>query len=542
MANKPQISYQEIIREEYKKCMESPVYFMRHYIKIQHPIRGKILFDLFSFQEKTLQDFVDHKFSIILKSRQMGISTLVAAFSLWTMIFNKDKSILIISTKQEVAKELVSKVRFANDNLPTWLKIKCEEDNKLSLKFINGSNIRATTSSGDAGRSMANSLLVIDEAAFIPEIEEIWTSAWNTLSTGGNAIVLSTPKGVGNWFHQMWIKSERAENNFHNISLPWHLHPERTKDWRDIQSKELGPKQASQECDCEFLSSGDNVVDLPIIDFYRKTYMKDPQDIRGADKGLWVWEYPADNHTYLVIADVARGDGGDFSAAHVLDITSPLVTQAAEYKGSYGTKDFGNFLFGLASEYNSALLVVERESIGWATLTTIIERGYKNLFYSSADLKYVDVQHQLNNKIDSEEKKLVPGFSTNMKTRPLLVSNLELYFREKGVIIYSKRTLGELETFIWKNGKAQAMSEKYNDDLVISLGIGLWIRDTALRLRLQGIELTRATLDQFNKTKTDQSPVYKQNQAQLGKNAWKMNAGRSGFGKQNIEDISWLIN
>ena len=549
MADKaPQIELRDIIREEYKKCMESPVYFMRHYIKIQHPVRGTILFDLYHFQEDTLQDFHDYQFNIILKSRQMGISTLVAAYCLWLMIFNKDKNILIISLRQDEAKELVSKVRFANEKLPTWLKVRCEEDNRLSLKFANGSQIKATSTTKKSGVSLALSLLIIDEAALIEEAEDLWTSAQPTLSTGGNAIVLSTPRGVGNWFHQMWVGAEEnnngkvGKNGFHPIKLMWQLHPERNEEWRRIEGEKIGnPKKASQEYDCNFLASGDNVVDLIIIEFYKKTYMRDPQDVRSADKGLWVWEFPADQHIYLVAADVARGDGMDYSAAQVLDITSPLVTQAAEYKGAYGTRDFGNFLYGLASEYNSAMLIVERESIGWSTLSTLIEREYKNLFYSSADLKYVDVQRQITNKLDSEEKKLVPGFSTNIKTRPLVISNMELYFREKGIVIYSKRTLGELDTFIWKNGKAQAMSEKYNDDLVMSLGIGLWVRDTALRLRQQGIDLTRAALGHIDMSKMKEIPIYKQRQMQNGQNAWKMNTGRQGFGNQNSEDITWLL-
>lgn len=141
---------------------------MKKYIKIQHPIRGTIPFDLYPFQEKTLQDFYENDFNIVLKSRQMGISTLVAAYCLWLMLFHTDKNILVISTKQTVAVELVSKVRFANDNLPSWLKIKCVEDNKLSLKFKNGSRIQATSAAGDAGRSFALSLLVIDECLAFP--------------------------------------------------------------------------------------------------------------------------------------------------------------------------------------------------------------------------------------------------------------------------------------------------------------------------------------------------------------------------------------
>jgi hypothetical protein len=239
-------------------------------------------------------------------------------------------------------------------------------------------------------------------------------------------------------------------------------------------------------------------------------------------------------------ADVARGDGADFSACHVLDITGEKPTQVAEYKGTLGTKEFGNFLVELATKYNDALLVVERENVGWATLQQIIDREYKNTFYSSADLKYVDVQRQLSNRYDSDDKKLVPGFSTNIKTRPLIINNLELYFRNMAIEIYSKRTLAELDTFIWKNSKPIAM-ENYNDDLILALAIGLWIRDTALRLRQEGIELTRASVGNISMKKMDQTPYYKAKQAQTGHNAWKMNTGRQGFGNQNQEDLTWLL-
>ena len=546
MATK-QISYQDLIKQEYKKCMDSPVYFMKHYVKIKHPMRGTILFDLYNFQEETLQAFHDYKFNIILKSRQMGISTLVAAYSLWLMIFNKDKEILLISLKQDDAKDVVTKVRDANTELPTWMKVQCIEDNRLSLKFANGSQIRAASTTKKSGVGHALSLLIIDEAALIDEAEDLWTSAQPTLSTGGNAIVLSTPRGVGNWFHKMWQGAEEnnngkiGKNGFHPITLPWQLHPERDEEWRRIEGEKQGnPKKAAQEYDCNFLTSGDNVVDLNIVEFYKKNKVKDYVEARGADKGLWIWEYPNYNHTYIVSADVARGDGEDFSACHVLDITDESPTQVAEYKGSLGTKDFGNFLTVLSTEYNSALLIVERESYGWATLNQIIERQYKNTFYSSADLKYVDVQRQLSNKYDSDEKKLVPGFSTNIKTRPLVIDNLEHYFREMAVEIRSKRTIAELETFIWKNGKPMAM-EHYNDDLIMSLAIGLWIRDTALRLRQEGIDLTREAMGHITMKKMDETPFFKTKIAQVGAETWRMKTGRQGFGNQNQEDLRWLL-
>ena len=211
----------------------------------------------------------------------------------------------------------------------------------------NGSQIKATAASSDAGRSEAVSLLLIDEAAFIENIGEIWASAQQTLATGGGCIALSTPYGTGNWFHQTWVRAENAENDFLPIKLPWDVHPERDQVWRNRQDELLGdPRMAAQECDCDFNTSGDTVFYSEFLEFYEQTYIKDPLEKRGADQNLWIWE-PADySRSYLVVADVARGDGKDYSAFHVIDIETN--TQVAEYKGQIGTKEYGK----LASWYS----------------------------------------------------------------------------------------------------------------------------------------------------------------------------------------------
>jgi hypothetical protein len=531
-----QVTLKEALKQEYKKCLLSPVYFMKKYIKIQHAIRGTIPFNLYPFQEKTLQDFYDNDFNIVLKSRQMGISTLVAAYSLWLMLFHSDKNILVISTKQEVAKELVSKVRFANDNLPNWLKIQCLEDNKLSLKFKNGSRILATSAAGDAGRSFALSLLVMDEAAFIDGVDEIWTAAYPTLSTGGRTIILSTPNGVGNFFHKMWKDSEAKRNKFNCIKLPWHLHPERNQEWRDAQTDiAKSPKEAAQECDCDFLTSGATLVDLSTIEWYKECVQRDPVECRGVDRSLWVWEYPDYSRTYIVSADVSRGDGGDYSACHVLD--AETLNQCAEYKGQIDLVSFGHMLVNIATEYNKALLIVENTGIGFGTIQTIIDSGYPNMFYTSVDLKYVELQKQIVTKYYSEEKKMVPGFSTTIRTRPLIISRLEQYFRDKAVNIYSSRTLGELETFIWDKGKVVAMNG-YNDDLCMSLGIGLWVRDTALRLRSESIDYSRAMTNGMRKSEyTGSSAVFTNKSSNSGYESWNMKVGKSN----QRENLHWLL-
>jgi hypothetical protein len=533
----------DIIKSEYKKCALSPVYFMKKYVKIQHPQRGTISFNLFPFQEKTLQEFHDFDFNIVLKSRQMGISTLVAAYSLWLMVFHSDKNILVISTKQTVATELISKVRFANKNLPTWFgrfNVKCVEDNKLSLKFQNGSRIQATSSAGDAGRSFALSLLIMDEAAFIDGIDEIWTAAYPTLSTGGRSIILSTPNGVGNFFHKMWRDAESKKVNglkaFNPIRLPWNLHPERDQTWRDQQTAVAkSPKEAAQECDCDFLTSGATLVDLSIIEWYKETMQREPVECRGLDRSEWVWQYPDYSRMYIVCADVARGDGTDYSSYHVLD--AETLDQCVEYKGQIDTTSFGHKLVSVATEYNKALLIIENTGIGWAPIQVVIDSGYPNTFYSTVDLKYVEVQKQLITKFYSEEKKMVPGFSTTIKTRPLIISRLEQYFRDKSVNIFSTRMLSELETFIWDKGKVVAMSG-YNDDLCMALGIGLWVRETALKLRNQQLDYSRAMAGSLKRAEyTGSAPIFTNRTSNSGYEQWNMKVGRTG----QTENLSWLL-
>jgi hypothetical protein len=520
----------EIVREEYIKCSKDPIHFMRKYCMIQHPVRGKVPFHLYEFQEKTLTELSKNRFNIILKSRQTGISTLSAGFSLWKMLFNSDFNVLVIATKQEVAKNLVTKVRVMHELLPTWLKGGSLEDNKLSLRLKNGSQIKAIASSPDAGRSEALSLLIFDEAAFIDDIDEIWASAQSTLSTGGSCIALSTPNGVGNWFHKTWVGAEEMTNPFVPISLHWTLHPERDQKWRDEQSKLLGVKIAAQECDCSFISSGDTVIDPDTLLFYKETYCKEPVEKGYIDGNLWKWEYADFQKSYMVVADVARGDGADFSTAHVIDVDT--ATQVAEYRGKLETRDFGNFLVSISTEYNDALLIIENANIGWAVIQQVIDRGYKNLFYMSKDLKYVDVEHQITNKYRAEERGLVAGFSTTSKTRPLIISKLDEYFRERTVIIRSIRLIDELFTFIFINGRAEAM-RGYNDDLVMAFGIGLWVRDTALRLRQQGINLTKHALGGIGSNTSIYDGMY--GGVEMDENPWKMKVGDS------IEDLTkWL--
>ena len=642
----------EAIRLEFIKCAQDPAHFMKKYCYIQHPQKGRITFNLYPFQGKVLNLWKENKYNIVLKSRQLGISTLGAGYSLWLMLFHKDKNVLCIATKQETAKNMVTKVRFMYEHLPSWLKVTADENNKLSLRLANGSQIKATSASSDAGRSEAVSLLLIDEAAFINNIGEIWASAQQTLATGGGCIALSTPYGTGNWFHKTWVAAELGENSFLPIRLPWQVHPERNQEWRDRQDADLGPRMAAQECfsgdvivytnngpkhiedivvgdivlshdgtynkvvrtfshestdvysissalntntksvtgnhpfsvngewvkvknignqpvdfypssnqhnqltleftgtptvvynfeventhtyvteygivhncDCTFETSGDTVFYPEDIAFYEQSFIREPLEKRGIDQNLWIWE-PADySRNYLISADVARGDGKDYSTFHIIDVEN--FTQVGEYRGQLGTKEFGYLLVGIATEYNNALLSIENSSIGWSTVQTVIERGYQNLYHTprgSVASSFFDPFMDTN--------KMTAGFSLTQATRPIAIGKFQEAVTDKSAIVYSARLLEEMKVFIWKNGRPEAQTG-YNDDLIMAFAVACYLRETSFKMRQQGMDMSRSILNSMSTSTNPYAGGYSTNNNPNPYNVQNPYGGN--------EDISWLL-
>ena len=523
------LNFKEIVGSEYVKCSQDPIYFMKKYYYIQHPQKGRILFNLYPFQEAVLRQFMSGDYYLINKSRQLGISTLVSAYTLWLMLFHKDKNILVLATTHDTAKNLITKVRFSYDCLPSWLKIKTSEHNQTKLKLINGSQVVAKAATENAARSEAVTLLVIDEAAFIDNIELTWTSAQQTLATGGQCIALSSPNGTGNWFYKAWTKAQNKENNFIPLRLPWTVHPERDQVWRDEQDTALGKRHAAQECDADFITSGESVIETEVLNWYRENHVCDPLERRGINGELWIWEPVDYSKTYAIISDVARGDGSDYSSFHILDIEA--CKQVGEFKSQVDTKTLSNLLYSMGTEYNQALIVVENNSYGWDVLGRLQDKGYRNIYHSPK----IDV---MNSNIDDYLYKyengtnMVPGFSTNLKTRPLVISKLISYINDRAIEIKSIRTLDELRTFIWKNGKPQAQSG-HNDDLVIPLGIGLFLRETSLVYQKTSEELARASINSIQSINYSVAGFSTTNNYD---NPYKMDDGRGG-----VEDLSWLL-
>lgn len=450
----------EQIVSETAKCRKSFSYFANEYVTILHPRQGFIPFKLYDFQERIHKDFLKHRFNIIKKPRQMGLSTLTSVYLLWLALFNPASEIMIISIGARESKEFLKHIKIAFDRLPPWLCGKLVSDNKSTMEFDNNSRIQSIPSPRYAARSFSASILVIDEAAFIQNIESLWTSAFPILSTGGKAIVLSTVNGTygaGNWFYTKWIEAEQNLNNFNPISLHYMEHPEYCKDgWAEAQRKDLGELKFSQEVLCDFLGSVNTFISREIINKYvdlektGKTPLRDPIEKRMQDM-LWIWTRPVPGNYYIMGVDVAKqGQGKSNSAFHIFDIST--CTQVAEFCGKVDTINYAKIINDIGKEYNNSYVVLEINNMGLAVMNEL----YFNLQYNNVYFRRTGN----------------PGWETTAKTRPFIIQSIEQVFSKDILKIVSKRTINELQTFVadLDTGKVQK-SKGSTDDLLISLGL-----------------------------------------------------------------------
>jgi len=520
------------------KCGKDPVYFMNTYLKIQHPVKGLLPFKTFPFQDDCIKSFNENRFNIVLKSRQLGLSTLAAAYAVWQAAFYKEKNILIIATKLAVAQNFIRKVKTYIENMPKWLLIPTiTAYNKQAVEFSNGSQIKAIPTSEDAGRSEALTLLIVDEAAFVRNFDELWMGLYPTLSTGGRAIILSTPNGVGGQYHDLYIKAVEKQNKFNPIKLMWDVHPERDLVWFERETKNMSQKQISQELLCDFASSGDTFLTAEVMDISRK-YIQNPIEKSGPDLGVWFWEYPLEGSNYILSADISRGDSADFSTFHVISTNNLKI--CAEFKGKISPDLFGMLVYDIARRYNKALVIPENNAYGYTVLVKLNELKYKNLYFASEQEKYKFLYNSENNIGKA-------GFTTTKDSKSRILINLEESIRNEKLKIPSARLYDELKTFVWQNNKATAMSG-FNDDLVMSIAIGCWQAGMSSDSFIDTqIEYSNALLKgmSINKNKIDDtiiSPFYN-NKDIMNKPLFPTTIGSEYMQNKNsaLGDFEWLI-
>lgn len=515
----------EEIKNEIIKCGKNPAYFLKNYAKITHPDKGMIPFKTYDFQDDLLGKFRDHRFNVIVKARQLGISTIVAGYVSWLLLFYREKNVLVMATKYSTASNMVKKVKYIVGNVPDWLKIATVKvDNKHSFELTNGSQIKAVATSEDAGRSEAVSLLVIDEAAHIDNMDSIWTALYPTISTGGRCVALSSPNGIGNWFHKTYEDAQNGQNSFVPTNLPWDVHPDHDDEWFQNETKNLAKREIAQEYLCSFNASGETVIDPDDLQRIRESVCE-PKHKSWTDRNYHIWKPYNHQGKYILCADVARGDGQDYSVFHVINVST--MEQVAEYQGKIEPDQFVNLLESVGKEYGNALLVVENNNIGFTVAQKLASNGYRNMYYSSkTNHDYIEPNMAYGNS------SAIAGFTTSVKTRPLIIAKLDELIRNKSLIINSGRTLRELEKFIWSNGRPEAQ-KGYNDDLVMSLAIVCWVRDTALINNQKDVEYTKALLATMGKSNTQL------NTSIHGMNSYKQ--VQETATKKMYQDYLWLI-
>jgi len=252
-----ELEYTDEMVEELIKCRDDVLYFTKNYVKIITLDHGEVLFDPYSYQIDTLNLLANNRFFIGLWARQSGKTTIVANYALWYSIFNENKNIGIVSNKESSAKRILDNIKKMYEGLPTWLKPGVTEYAKTSITFDNGTKILISATTQDAFRGWPMNIVICDEFAFVPSnaAEEFWASNYPTISssTKSRIIIISTPNGMFNIFHRLWVGANtegEAGNSFVPQKVTWEKVPGRDKTWAKEQIKNLGIHGFNQEFAC----------------------------------------------------------------------------------------------------------------------------------------------------------------------------------------------------------------------------------------------------------------------------------------------------
>jgi len=253
----------------------------------------------------------------------------------------------------------------------------------------------------------------------------------------------------------------------------------------------MSRRQIAQELECNFNTSGETVIHPEDIAYILESVCE-PKYRTGFDRNFWIWESYLPECTYLLSADVARGDGKDYSVFHIFKLDTMEIV--GEYQGKVTPDVFSKIIADAGKEYGDCLVVVENNTVGFAVLDKLKENNYPNVYHSiKSSHEYVDqLQAEYNNSA-------VAGFTTSMKTRPMIVAKMEEFVRNKLVRVYSSRLLNEFKTFVWNNGRPQAM-RSYNDDLIMAFAIGCWVKDTAFAESQRDAQYQKAILNSMKKS------------------------------------------
>ena len=457
--------------QEFIKCSNDPVYFIRSFIKIVNLDQGIVGFDLYDFQEDMVNRFHENRFNIAKLPRQSGKSTVVTAYLLWYAIFNDNVNIAILANKAATAREMLGRLQLSYENLPKWLQQGVVNWNRGSLELENGSKILAASTSASAVRGMSFNIIFLDEFAFIPThiADEFFSSVYPTISSGKSTkvIIISTPKGM-NMFYKLWHDAEKGQNEYTTTEVHWQQVPGRDAAWKEQTIKNTSEEQFNQEFECEFLGSVNTLISSTKL----KTLVYEEPIKKEA--GLSIYDDPEKGHTYHICVDVARGLTKDYSAFTVVDTTEIPYQVVAKYRSNViKPLLFPDIIHRVATAYNMAYIMIEVNDIGGQVADIIqFDLEYENLLMCAMRGRAGQVVGQ---GFSGTKVQLGVKMSTTVKKTGC--SNLKQLVEDDKLVFKDYDIMAEMTTFI-QRGPAWEAEEGCNDDLVMCLVIFSWLATT----------------------------------------------------------------
>jgi len=494
------IEFTEEQIKEFIKCKKDPVYFAKNYVQIVTLDHGLQLFKPYTFQEKLIKNFHSHRFNICKMPRQTGKSTTVVSYLLHYAIFNDNVNIAILANKASTARDLLSRLQIAYENLPKWLQQGILAWNKGSMELENGSKILAASTSASAVRGGSYNIIFLDEFAFIPNhiADQFFASVYPTISSGTKTkvIIVSTPHGM-NHFYRMWHDAERGMNEYVPTDVHWSEVPGRDSKWKAQTIANTSEQQFKVEFECEFLGS----VDTLIAPSKLKSLIYD-KPIKQ-HKGLDVYEDAKEYRDYVITVDVARGVGGDYSAFVVIDITDFPHKIVAKYRNNeIKPMLFPSIIYEVAKAYNNAFILCEVNDVGDQVAAIIqYDLEYQNLLMCSMRGRAGQIVGQ-----GFSGKKTQLGLKMSKTVKKVGCLNLKTMIEEDKLIFNDYEIISELTTFIQKHNSFEA-EEGCNDDLAMCLVIYAWLvaQDYFKELTDQDVR-KRLYDEQKNQIEQDMSP------------------------------------
>jgi hypothetical protein len=485
---------------EYKKCSEDPIYFIDNYCYIVTLDHGIQKFKLYDCQKEKIEVIHKERRVIIMESRQAGKTTTSAAYILWYTLFQGDKNVAILANKDKTAREILSRYQLMYENLPLWMQQGVKTWNKGDVELENGSKVFTAATTAAGIRSKSVNLLYIDEAAIIPNniADAFFTSVYPVVSAGQTTKILitSTPLGY-NHFWKFWNDAENGRNGFTPLFIPYWKIPGRDEKWAEEQRRVLGDIKYNQEVLCKFLGSALTLIRADVIEqmsYNEPIYQKD---------GLDIFEMPEKNHNYVVIADTAKGVGGDYSSFVVVDITEVPYKVVGKYRDNQiAPMLYPSVIYRAASDYNNAYVLIEVNTSEQVAHILYHEYEYENILFVQRDSKGQRVSGGF-----AGAGKTQLGVSTDKKVKRIGCFNFKSLLEEKKLLVFDADIISEISTFIESKG-SYAADEGYHDDLVMPLVLFGWLTTNPYFREITDVNLRKAVYEQrIKQIEDDMLPV-----------------------------------